>query len=418
VTPWLEARRFLPLIEEAWLALRVNRLRSALTVLGVVIGVASVVLMLAIGEGSRRRVAESISSLGTNRIIVMSGAPSTNGMRGSTGGLPTLTLDDASAIGELRSVRAVAPVAVSSAQVVRREHNRRTSVTGTTAAYLAVNGWTVAEGGTFSDADVRAAANVAVIGETVRKDLLGDLPQGESAVGQTLRIQRQTFQVIGVLKAKGQGFDGQDQDDTIILPVTTAQRKLSGTTFPGSVSMVLLESSLPDQKGYTEEEVTRLLRQRHRIGSARDDDFTVRDMSVISETLQLTSTVLGALLAAIAFVSLLVGGIGIMNIMLVSVTERTREIGVRMAVGGARSWILAQFVLEALLLSVVGALLGLATGVGVGVAAGATGVVTVDFSVRAMALAFSVAVVVGVVFGWWPARRAAALEPVEALRYQ
>jgi putative ABC transport system permease protein len=411
---WLDPRHLAPLAEEALIALNANRLRSALTTLGVVIGVASVILMLAIGEGSRRRVAQTIASLGSNQLIVVSGAPSSGGFRGSAGGLPNLTLEDTAAIGELYSVRGVAPVANSSAQAVYGARNKSTGITGTTPAYFAVNNMTIIAGAAFTDADVRTAANVALLGATVVRELFGE----ESPVGKTLRIQRQTFQVIGVLKPKGQGFGGQDQDDVIVLPVTTAQRKLSGTVFPGSVSTVIVESRFAEQKGYTQQEVARLLRQRHRIAPGAEDDFTLRDLSALTETLRLTSTIVSVLIGSIAFISLLVGGIGIMNIMLVSVTERTREIGVRMAVGARRASVLGQFLIEAVLLSFAGALIGLALGFGTGWLVSRTGVVTAVFSSTSVALALSVAIGVGIGFGYWPARRAAQLQPVDALRYQ
>lgn len=396
------------------MALNANRLRSALTMLGVIIGVASVILMLAIGEGSRKKVEASISSLGSNQLIVLSGAAGNAGIRGTAGSLPNLSFEDVSAVNELSSVAVAAPVQSIPVQAVFGANNKATTVTGTTPAYMRINNMALTAGVPFSELDVRTAANVAIIGATVATELFGH----DNPVGQTIRLQRQNFEIVGLLKAKGQGFGGGDQDDVIILPVTTAQRKLSGTVFPNTVSMIMLESSMPDQKGYTEQEVTRLLRQRHRIQAAGENDFSVRDVSALTETLKLTSRILSVLLGAIAFISLLVGGIGIMNIMLVSVTERTREIGLRMALGSRRSGILRQFLLEAVFLSFSGAMIGLLTGVGVGGLVQMTGALTPIYSASSILASVGVAIAVGVGFGYWPAMQASKLQPVEALRQQ
>jgi putative ABC transport system permease protein len=402
--------------QQAWFAIGANRLRSFLTVLGVVIGVASVIMMLAIGEGSRQSVAKTIGSLGSNQLYLVSGAPGSGGpgARGASGGLPNLTFDDIAAVSELYSVAAAAPVHTVPAQIIYADKNRATSVTGSTPAYFRINNAVIAQGQPYTEADVRNAANVVVIGETVVRTLFPD----RSPIGEVVRLQRQTFTVIGTLKAKGQGFGGQDQDDVVLMPVTTAQRKLSGTAFPNTVGVAMIESRLPEQKGYTEQEVTSLMRQRHRIAPGADADFSVRDVSALTDTLKLTSTILSVLLGTIAFISLFVGGIGIMNIMLVSVTERTREIGVRMAIGASRRSVLGQFLIEAILLSLLGAVIGMLVGVGVSWLISLSGMLTPVFSSTTIIVSMSVAIIVGVAFGYWPARQAAALQPVEALRYQ
>jgi putative ABC transport system permease protein len=408
LNPWL------PLLQEALVALAAHRLRSALTMLGVVIGVASVILMLAIGEGSRTQVAQTIASLGSNQLIVLSGAANSGGFRGAAGGLPNLTLDDAEAISELASVAGVAPVASSQVQVVFGAANKSTSITGTTPSYFVVNNMALSAGRAFTLAETRTGANVAVLGATVSAALFGN----RSPLGETIRIQRQSFEVIGLLKAKGQGFGGGDQDDVILLPIHTAQRKLAGSPFPGTVGMLMVTSSLPEQKGYTQVEITRLLRQRHRIAPGAEDDFSVRDVSALAETLRTTSQILSLLLGAIAFISLAVGGIGIMNIMLVSVTERTREIGVRMALGARRAVVLAQFLVEAVILSLAGALAGLAIGVTLASLVRLSGVINPVISAQSVLLSLGVAIAVGALCGLWPARRASQMQPVEALRHQ
>ncbi len=414
----LQARVVVALVNEALFALNTNRLRSFLTMLGVVIGVASVVVMLAIGEGSRQSVAASISSLGSNQLIVMSGAASSGGFRGSAGELPTLTIEDATAIAQLPSVGGVAPVSSSQAQIVFGARNKSSSITGTTPAYIRVNNMSVAQGSMFNDADVRTAANVGLIGATVLKEIFGQDAKPQDAIGQTIRIQRQPVLVVGVLTAKGQGFGGQDQDNVVVVPISTAQRRLAGSLFPGTVSTILVSATDESRKTIAEQEITSLLRQRHHLAASAENDFSIRDMSSLTQTLTLVSQVLSILLGSIAFISLLVGGIGIMNIMLVSVTERTREIGIRMALGARRLVIELQFMTEALILSGLGAIVGLLFGVGAGLLAGKTGTVTVVFTSWSLSLSFGVALIVGIAFGFWPARRASQLKPVEALRYQ
>jgi putative ABC transport system permease protein len=410
--------RGLALFYEALSALNANRLRSSLTILGIVIGVASVVIMLAIGEGSRKRVAETVSSLGTNQLIVTSGTGSSGAFRGSSGELPTLTIADANAIAALRSVGSVAPISNSQAQIVYGGKNKTASVTGTTSQYASVNNMTLVSGAMFDESDVRVASNVAVVGTTVLKELFGEAASPNDALGRVIRIQRQPVQVVGVFATKGQGFGGQDQDNIVVVPITTAQRRLAGTQFPGTVSMILASAVKQEQKALAEQEIASLLRQRHRIVQGAEDDFSIRDMSSVSQSLAVISQVLSILLGSIAFISLLVGGIGIMNIMLVSVTERTREIGIRMALGAPRTSIQSQFMIESIVLSAIGAVGGLALGIGAGVIARASGALTVVFTSWSLALSFFVALFVGILFGFWPAQRASQLNPVDALRYQ
>jgi putative ABC transport system permease protein len=272
------------------------------------------------------------------------------------------------------------------------------------------------QGRGFTETESRTSANVALLGATVVRELFPDLPPGASPVGQVLRVQRQVVEVVGVLQAKGQGFGGQDQDDVMVLPVTTVQRRLAGTPFPGAVSMGMVRVAPEADKAAVDQQITLLLRQRHRLADGVDNDFSVRDLSALSASLAVVSQVLSVLLGSIAFISLLVGGIGVMNIMLVSVTERTREIGLRMALGASPGLIATQFLLEAAWLSAVGAAIGLAVGVGLGLAITATGAVTAVFSTWSLGLSTAVALAVGLGFGFWPAQRAAQLAPAEALR--
>lgn len=402
------------LLGESLIALRANRLRSSLTVLGMVIGVSAVILMLGIGAGTRAKVANSMASLGTNTLIVVSGSPRSGGVQGNSGELPSLTLDDAKAISELLSIQAAAPVANLRAQVIAGGKNVSSSVTGSTAAYFSAAGWQISQGSAFSEQDVRTATPVAVIGKTLANNLFGDA----EPVGKTLRIQRIPFTVIGTLEPKGQSFFGTDQDDVAIIPISTAQRRLSGTAYPGTVSMVNVTARADSGTALAEQEISVLLRQRHRISNSVNDDFSVRNISSIANMASMTSNILSVLLGAIAFIALVIGGIGIMNVMLVSVTERTREIGLRMAIGASRSMVKLQFLIEAVMLSVIGSLIGTVMGIAAGWALHAAIGFTVIISIQSVVLAFGVASLTGIVFGYWPARRAASLNPIQALRFQ
>jgi putative ABC transport system permease protein len=404
----------LAMLGEAWRAMGANRLRTFLTMLGMVIGVGAVVLMMSIGQGAQYAIKQSIAAMGSNLFILISGSTSTSGARSGGGGGYTLNVGDADAIAELTGVQAVAPIQTGRAQVVYGPNNWNTSVLGTTPGYLEARSWSIAAGDAFTDSDVRSGTRVALVGKTVADNLFGD----EDPVGKTFRIQQSPFIVLGVLAVKGQGMDGRDQDDTIIIPLTTAQRQVYGSQFPGSVRMMMVQSTTQEIMPEVEKSMTELLRQRHRIREGMDNDFYLRNLTAAADSAAESTRVMSLLLGAIASVSLLVGGIGIMNIMLVSVTERTREIGIRMAIGAREKDILLQFLLEAIIISVVGCFIGLLLGIGGALLTNSLTGTVVIISGSSVVVAFSVAAAVGIFFGFYPARKAARLDPIEALRYQ
>jgi len=399
---------------EAWRAMGANRMRTALTMLGMVIGVGAVVLMMAIGQGAPYAVAQTINSMGSNLFIVIAGSTNTGGIRSGGGGGPTLNVSDADAIAELDGVTYVAPTHQGTRQLVYGANNWNTTVIGTTPSYLDARAWTIVSGHAFGDSDVRSATRVALIGKTASEALFGS----DDPVGKTIRIQQRPFVVVGLLGPKGQNLDGRDQDDTVIVPLTTAQRKVFGTPFPGSVRVVMVQAASTEAMPQVEKSITSLLRQRHRIRADMENDFFVRNLAAAADSAAETTRVMSLLLGAIASVSLLVGGIGIMNIMLVSVTERTREIGIRMAIGARQKDILTQFLLEAIIISVAGCLIGLALGIGGALLINAITDMVIVISGGSVLVAFAVAAGVGIFFGFYPARKAAALDPIEALRYQ
>jgi putative ABC transport system permease protein len=402
------------MLGEAWHAMGANRMRTVLTMLGMVIGVGSVVLMMAIGQGAQYSVAQTISTMGSNLYILISGTTTAGGLRSGGGGGPTLTVADAEAIAELDGVANVAPVHQGTQQLVYGSNNWSATVVGTTPPYLDARAWQIVSGYPFGDSDVRSATRVALIGQTAADNLFG----AEDPLGKTIRIRQSPFVIIGVLGKKGQNLDGRDQDDTLIIPLTTAQRKVFGTPFAGSVRLIMVQATSAEAMPAVEKSMTALLRQRHRLREGQDNDFFLRNLAAAADSAAETTRVMSALLGAIASVSLLVGGIGIMNIMLVSVTERTREIGIRLAIGACQKDILAQFLLEALMISVAGCLIGLVLGIGGALLTNLLSDMVIVISGGSVLVAFGVAAGIGIFFGYYPAHRAAALDPIEALRHQ
>jgi putative ABC transport system permease protein len=391
-----------------------NRLRTFLTMLGMVIGVSAVVLMMAIGEGAQQSIKRSIDSMGTNLIVILSGSSSTLGSRSGSGNSSALSIGDANAIKDLEDIEMIAPISTGNAQVIFGGNNWNTSIIGTTPSYFLIRSWYTEGGEIFSDDDVRSASRVALIGKTVAENLFGDV----DPIGQTIRLQNNPFTIVGLLENKGQSFDGRDQDDVVIVPITTAQRKLLGNQIPGSVRMIMAQTKSEKYMGLVEEIITGLLRQRHNIRENIENDFSVRNLTAMAKTASETAKTMSILLGAIASISLLVGGIGIMNIMLVSVTERTREIGIRMAIGAREQDILLQFLLEACVISIVGCVIGVVLGLGAALLVKKIVGTEIVISLQSIVLAFSVAASVGVFFGYYPASKAAKLHPIEALRYQ
>jgi putative ABC transport system permease protein len=400
------------LVKLAARSIRKNKMRSLLTMLGIIIGVGAVLVMVAIGLGARNQIASQINRLGTNLIVITPGAATTGGVSGGAGTFNRLSMGDWEKLkNEALTISGVSPVVITRTQAIGGAGNWRTQINGVTADYTLIRDWKVTSGAFFNDTDIRQMRKVAVLGATVAKQLY----PGEDPVGQQIRLRDVPFQIIGVLEEKGQSATGTDQDDVVIAPYTTVQSRLSGWSF---IAQILASTSAPSDIPAAQEEMRLILRESHRLASYDEDDFTIRNQTDLADAAQGTTEVMSMLLAAIASISLLVGGIGIMNIMLVSVTERTREIGIRMAIGARGGDVLTQFLVEAIVMSLLGGAIGVLVGyVSTRILSNATGWSTaISPGTVVVALVFSAAV--GIFFGFYPARKAAALNPIEALRYE
>ena len=398
-------------------ALRVNKLRSVLTMLGIIIGVAAVIAMVGVGSGAKARVAEQIQSLGSNLIIVLSGSVTSSGIRLGTGSQLTISEDDAAAIArEVPLVQVASPAVRGTAQVVYGNLNWATVIQGVTPDYFEARDWPLTDGRGINPEDVEGATKIALVGQTTALNLFGE----SEPLGQIIRIKKVPFTVVGVLSRKGQNSWGQDQDDVIMIPISTAKKKVLGVSQanPRSVGSISVKVRPDEDMAEAESQIRALLRQRHRLQPFQDDDFWLRNLSEVLQAQEEQQQVMSYLLAAIASVSLLIGGIGIMNIMLVSVTERTREIGLRMAVGARRRHILLQFLIEAVTLSLIGGIIGIALGLSGSRAISYFAEWRTLVAPESIVIAFGFAAGIGIFFGFYPARKASRLDPIEALRYE
>ena len=406
--------RFFQVVIEAFRAMSMNRLRAGLTMLGIIIGVGAVVLMLAIGESVRTDINQRISAMGSNLFIVFPGTQTSNGVRAGRGAAQTLTQADAQALAKVDNVEFSAPILSQPFQLAAGNNNWNAMVWGVTPEYFSIKTWETDQGSLFGEVEMRSISRVVVLGSTVARTLYGEM----NPVGQMLRIRGKPFEVVGVLSNKGSDLGGNDQDDAVFVPLSAARQQLMRTWFPGSVNLIMVQSARADRMKDVEYDLQQTLRIRHRIREDQEDDFTVRDLSAIAEAAQGIATMLTLLLGAIGSISLLVGGIGIMNIMLVSVTERTREIGIRMALGAKRRDVLLQFLTEAIVICVCGGALGVAMAYAGSMAITKFSPLAVTITASGIIIAFTFSAAIGIFFGFYPAKRASALKPVEALRYE
>ncbi|MBK5281291.1 MAG: ABC transporter permease [Nitrospiraceae bacterium] len=396
--------------------LRRNPLRAGLTMLGIIIGIGAVVAMVSLGQGATASVQAEIASLGTNVLIIVPGATTVGGVRGGLGSISTLTVDDADDIkSKVGGVTTVIYASRSVLQVISENKNWSTVVLGTTPEFIDVRNWPIAQGNFFTQSDMNSSAKVVVLGKTVVQNLF---EPGEEVLGAQVRIRNVPLRVIGVLASKGQSITGQDQDDQVVIPFSTAERKVFGTQFLGTVGIILVATQTRYEIPVVVEDINRLLRARHRLQESDENDFTIRTMEDIAKTIAGASRTMMLMLMSIASISLIVGGIGIMNILLVSVTERTKEIGLRMAVGAKRWHILLQFLIEAIIMTAIGGIVGVAAGIG-----GAKLLTTMIgwptiISPEAVVIAFLFSLIVGVFFGLYPANKASKMNPIQALRYE
>lgn len=406
---------FKSILKMATVSLKINKMRSILTSLGIIIGVSAVIIMLAVGSGASKKIAKDMESMGSNLLMIRSASAKSGGVRMGSGTRPTLTMKDAQAIeAKCRGILALAPYSSEAKQLTYGNQNWSTSVGGTTMPYFMIRNYEIESGRGFLPEDNKNSTKVAIIGQTVSTELFGDV----DPIGKTIRIGNVPFKVVGLLKKKGSSGMGQDQDDMVFIPITTAQRKVFGTDFPGTVNMIAVKAQNDEVINMAQEDITELLHQRHNIGKNQENDFEIRNLAEMQETIKSATKTMSLLLGAIASVSLIVGGIGIMNIMLVSVTERTKEIGIRMAIGAKASDIRIQFLIESFLLSMIGGLIGVFIGVAGALLMQKYGGMNVAITLESILLSMGFSAAIGIGFGYYPAYKASLLNPIDALRYE